>query len=193
MPRKKQTRTFNISQLNTRDGTDEGSRIISGYASVFNSRTTLWEGFDEVVAPGAFTETLKENDVRALFNHDWSKVLGRTSAKTLTLKEDDHGLNFEVELPNTSYANDLIESMERGDINQCSFGFYITREEIDWDGDPDATVRTIKEVELFEVSVVSLPAYDDTEVALSRSKQEKQDFVQRKKLIQKIKRSLGGK
>lgn len=186
LPRRKQTRTFSISELNTRDGTDGESQIISGYASVFNSRTTLWPGFDEIVAPGAFTRTLKENgDVRALFNHDWSKILGRTTAKTLRLTEDDHGLRFEVDLPNTSYANDLIESMSRGDINQCSFGFWITEDTTTWDADP--VLRTINEVELFEVSVVSLPAYDDTEAALSRSKQDKSDFEKRKKLLKKIK------
>ncbi|SLN00236.1 prohead protease [Brachybacterium faecium] len=191
MSKVKQTRTFNLKDIVTRDAEDGQSQTISGYASVFNSRTTLWEGFDEIVAPGAFTKTLKENgDVRCLFNHDWSKILGRTTAQTLRLTEDNHGLMFEVDLPNTSYANDLVESMQRGDINQCSFGFWITEETTTWDANP--VLRTINAVELFEVSVVSLPAYDDTEAALARSKEDKQNIERRMQLIKKINHSVGG-
>ncbi|EMW6267435.1 HK97 family phage prohead protease, partial [Enterococcus faecalis] len=121
--------------------------------------------------------------------HDWGKVLGRTRSGTLKLEEDDKGLRFEVELPNTTVANDLIQSMSRGDINQCSFGFYPTEET--WDYSSDPVLRTIHEVELYEVSIVSLPAYEDTEAALARNKQEmKQDIKTRKKLIEKIKTAL---
>ncbi|WP_413516022.1 HK97 family phage prohead protease [Carnobacterium maltaromaticum] len=182
----KMTRTFNISELKTREATDGKSITVGGYAAMFNSRTTLWEGFDEIILTGAFSKTLSENgDVRCLFNHDWSKVLGRTKSGTLRLFEDDRGLKFEVDLPNNSYANDLVESMERGDINQCSFGFIISREELDWDSDP--ILRTILEVELYEVSVVSIPAYDDTEASVMRGKQLKNDFERRLKILNKIK------
>ena len=182
----KMTRTFNISELNTREAADGKSITVGGYAAMFNSRTTLWEGFDEIILTGAFSKTLSENgDVRCLFNHDWSKVLGRTKSGTLRLFEDDRGLKFEVDLPNNSYANDLVESMERGDINQCSFGFIISREELDWDSDP--ILRTILEVELYEVSVVSIPAYDDTEASVMRGKQLKNDFERRLKILNKIK------
>jgi len=187
--KKKEIRTFDITNLSTRDDTENNSRIVTGYAAVFNSRTLLWEGLEEVISPGAFSRALSSSDVRCLFDHDWSKVLGRTKSGTLRLEEDDRGLKFEVELPNTTVANDLIESMNRGDINQCSFGFIPTEET--WDYNTDPVLRTVNEVDLFEVSIVSLPAYQDTEAALARSKQEvQQDIATRKKMIQKINGAL---
>lgn len=187
--REKMTRTFDISSFKSRSSEDGKSLTVGGYASIFNSRTTLWEGFDEIVVPGAFSKTLSENgDVRCLFNHDWSKVLGRTKSGTLRLFEDERGLKFEVDLPNNSYANDLVESMERGDINQCSFGFIILKEELDWDSDP--ILRTILEVDLYEVSVVAIPAYDDTEAAVMRSKQDQSSFERRLNILNKIKGAM---
>nr|DAL64571.1 MAG TPA_asm: prohead serine protease [Bacteriophage sp.] len=187
--KKKEIRTFDITNLSTRDVTENNSRIITGYAAVFNSRTLLWEGLEEVISPGAFSKALSNSDVRCLFDHDWGKVLGRTKSGTLRLEEDERGLKFEVELPNTTDANNLIESMSRGDIDQCSFGFIPTEET--WDYNTDPVLRTVNEVELFEVSIVSLPAYQDTEAALARSKQEvQQDIATRKKMIQKINGAL---
>ena len=187
--KKKEIRTFDITNLSTRDVTENNSRIITGYAAVFNSRTLLWEGLEEVISPGAFSTALSNSDVRCLFDHDWGKVLGRTKSGTLRLEEDERGLKFEVELPNTTDANNLIESMSRGDIDQCSFGFIPTEET--WDYNTDPVLRTVNEVELFEVSIVSLPAYQDTEAALARSKQEvQQDIATRKKMIQKINGAL---
>ncbi len=188
--KKKEIRTFDITNLTTRDDTENQSRIVTGYASVFNSPTLLFEGLEEKISPGAFARALSTSDVRCLFNHDWGKVLGRNKSSTLRLEEDDHGLKFEVELPNTTYANDLIESMQRGDINQCSFGFIPTEET--WDYNTDPVLRTVNEVELFEVSIVALPAYQDTEASLARSKQEvQQDIATRKKMIQKINSAIG--
>lgn len=182
--KKREIRTFDITNLTTRDGTNSDSQIVTGYAAIFNSRTLLWEGLEEMIAPGAFSDALN-GDIRCLFDHDWAKVLGRTKSGTLRLEEDDRGLKFEVELPNTTIANDLIESMNRGDINQCSFGFVPTEE--NWDYTTDPVLRTVNKVELFEVSIVSLPAYQDTEAALARSKQEiKQDIATRKKIIKQI-------
>jgi len=187
--KKQEIRTFNIKNLETRDTDGNGGRIVTGYAAVFNSPTRLWEELDEVIAPGAFATAISDSDVRCLFDHDWGKVLGRTKSGTLKLEEDDHGLRFEVELPKTSVADDLIESMNRGDINQCSFGFWPTKESFDYSATP--VVRTIEEVELYEVSIVSLPAYEDTEATLSRSKsQMKAEFEKRKKLINKINSAL---
>lgn len=187
--KKKEIRTFDITNLSTRDVTENNSRIVTGYAAVFNSRTLLWEGLEEVISPGAFSKALSNSDVRCLFDHDWGKVLGRTKSGTLRLEEDERGLKFEVELPNTTDANNLIESMSRGDIDQCSFGFIPTEET--WDYNTDPVLRTVNEVELFEVSIVSLPAYQDTEAALARSKQEvQQDIATRKKMIQKINDAL---
>lgn len=188
--KKKEIRTFDITNLSTRDDMENNSRIVTGYAAVFNSRTLLWEGLEEMIASGAFSRALSSGaDIRCLFDHDWSKVLGRTKSGTLRLEEDDRGLKFEVELPNTTVANDLIESMNRGDINQCSFGFIPTEET--WDYNTDPVLRTVNEVELFEVSIVSLPAYQDTEATLARSKQEiQQDIVARKQMIKKINEAL---
>ena len=187
--KKKEIRTFDITNLSTRDVTENNSRIVTGYAAVFNSRTLLWEGLEEVISPGAFSKALSNSDVRCLFDHDWGKVLGRTKSGTLRLEEDERGLKFEVELPNTTDANNLIESMSRGDIDQCSFGFIPTEET--WDYNTDPVLRTVNEVELFEVSIVSLPAYEDTEATLARSNQEiQQAIAARKKMIQTINDAL---
>ncbi|MEB8646010.1 HK97 family phage prohead protease [Bacillus cereus] len=192
MAKTKETRTFDITKLSTRDATEEQPSKITGYAAVFNSKTTIGGWFDEVIEPGAFARSLSENsDIRALFNHNWDNVLGRTKSGTLRLEEDEKGLKFEIELPNTSVGRDLAESMSRGDINQCSFGFWITEE--NWDYNVEPALRTIKEVELYEISVVSIPAYDDTEVSLVRSKEIGKEIEQRMKMIKQINQILEGK
>ncbi|PEP84152.1 HK97 family phage prohead protease [Bacillus pseudomycoides] len=192
MAKTKETRTFDITKLNTRDATEEKPPMITGYAAVFNSKTTIGGWFDEVIEPGAFARSLSENgDIRALFNHNWDNVLGRTKSGTLRLEEDERGLKFEIELPNTSVGRDLAESMSRGDINQCSFGFWITEE--NWDYNVEPALRTIKEVELYEISVVSIPAYDDTEASLVRGKEIGKEVEQRMKMIKQINQILGEK
>jgi hypothetical protein len=153
----------------------EESRTIAGYAAVFNSETDIGGMFREQIAPGAFKPSLSA-DVRALFDHDTAHVLGRTKAGTLRLREDDRGLAVEIDLPDTQVGRDLRESMSRGDIDGMSFGFRVTKQ--DWDESGDTPLRTIREVELFEVSVVTFPAYADTEIALrslegERSEREK--------------------
>ncbi len=184
MTKKKETRTVDITSITTRSKKDEPLKA-SGYAAVFNSRTSIGDYFDEVINPGAFSKTIKENeDIRALFNHNWDNVLGRTKAGTLSLSEDEKGLKFELELPDTTIARDLAVSMERGDIDQCSFGFYVTSET--WDYDVEPALRTINEVELYEISLVSIPAYDDTEAALTRSKELDMKVEQRIKILNKI-------
>lgn len=183
--KKKETRVFNISQLSTRAEGEEKAVAIEGYAAVFNSKTSIGGWFDEVIEPGTFSRSLSDNgDIRALFNHNWDNVLGRTKSQTLELREDEKGLNFKVKLPDTSVARDLTISMERGDINQCSFGFFITDEE--WNYNVEPALRTIKEVELFEISIVSIPAYDDTEASLVRSKEIGKSIEARTKLIKQI-------
>nr|WP_217271441.1 HK97 family phage prohead protease [Enterococcus faecalis] len=169
---------------------DDGSEstIVEGYASVFNSRTNIDGWYDEEIAPGAFSESLAKNkDVRCLFNHDWNYVLGRKSANTLIIEEDSRGLHFEVTLPNTTFANDLKESMSRGDINQCSFGFWVTAQEEDYSG--DVPLIRITNVDLLEVSIVPLPAYDETEAALRSKFQEKN--IETIKLRNKILKTIG--
>jgi uncharacterized protein len=183
--KKKETRIVDITNLQTRDGTGNEPVVISGYAAVFNSKTSIGDFFEEVIAPGAFARTISENgDIRALFNHNWDHVLGRTKNGTLKVEEDNRGLKFEVELPNTSMARDLAESLRRGDINQCSFGFFATNDT--WDYAVEPAVRTLNEVELYEISVVSIPAYEDTEVSL-RSKEIDKQVEQRIKILNQIK------
>jgi len=189
----RETRSFNFDQFNKRDGTDATPGNIKGYASVFNSPTIIGGYFQETIAPGAFSRTLNENDdIRALFSHDWANVIGRTKAKTLTLDEDKTGLAFDLELPNTTVGRDLAVSMERGDINQMSFGFVVVSDEWDY-SDESLPKRTVTDVDLYEISVVALPAYDDTTASLSRDKEnDSSDLItsikQRQKLIQNIER-----
>jgi uncharacterized protein len=191
MAKQKAMRTFDITKLTTRDATEDTPSVIIGYAAVFNSPTTIGDWFTEIIAPGAFSRSLSENgDIRALFNHNWDNVLGRTKSGTLKLEEDERGLKFEIELPNTTLARDLAESMARGDINQCSFGFWVTEET--WDYSVEPYVRTVNEVELFEISVVSIPAYDDTEASLVRSKEDNKSLEQRMSIIKKINKTLEG-
>lgn len=122
-------------------------------------------GFREKIAPGAFTRTLKNADVRALFNHDSNYVLGRNTSGTLTLSEDLQGLAIQIEPPDTSWARDLIVSMQRGDINQMSFQFSAIKD--GWEsGEDGGQIRTLKEVKLYDVSVVTFPAYPQTDVSV---------------------------
>lgn len=186
--KKMEKRTVDITNISTRTKEDEPVKI-SGYAAIFNSRTSIGDFFDEIIMPGAFDRSISASDadIRALFNHDWDKVLGRTKSNTITLREDEKGLSFELDLPNTSYARDLAESMERGDIDQCSFGFFVEEGKERWDYSQEPVLRTLEEVELYEISIVSLPAYDDTEAALVRSKELDKTVEKRIKILNKIK------
>lgn len=142
---------------------DKESGKITGYAAVFNSLSGDLGGFREQIKPGAFANTLNA-DVRALWNHDANIVLGRTTAGTLTLREDNHGLAIEIDPPDTQQARDLMVSITRGDISQMSFGFYTKGDE--WEKRDGENIRTLTEVELFDVSPVTYPAYTDTSVGL---------------------------
>lgn len=142
--------------------TDNG-RTIGGYAAVFNSRANIGGYFEEVIAPGAFDDALMQ-DVRALVDHDTGRVIGRTKAGTLRMKQDDTGLAVEIDLPNTSDGRDLATLIERGDVSGMSFGFVVTKET--WDETMEPPMRTIQALDLREVSVVAFPAYDDTSIAM---------------------------
>ena len=137
-------------------------RII-GYAAVFNERVKLWGNLWEEVAPGAFTNAIPRDDVRALINHDPNLLLGRTKAGTLTLSEDAHGLKYEIISPDTTYAKDLQVSLKRKDINQSSFGFNIEKYSERKDEKTGERTITLQEVRLFDVSPVTFPAYPGTE------------------------------
>lgn len=138
-------------------------KTIGGYAAVFNSETDIGGYFREVIAPGAFRDTLS-GDVRALIDHNSGRVIGRTTAGTLRLSEDSTGLACEIDLPETTDAQDLATLIERGDISGMSFGFEVTKQT--WDETGPVPVRTIEAVNLFEVSVVAFPAYPDTTIAM---------------------------
>lgn len=141
-----------------------GKMTVTGYAAVFGEVADIGGWFHEVVARGAFTDTLRTADVRAYFDHDSGRVLGRLSAGTLRLAEDDKGLRVEIDLPDTTDGRDVKTLVERGDISGMSFRFEAIRQE--WDETVDPPKRTLLEVRLGEVSIVSEPAYDGTSVAL---------------------------
>lgn len=141
----------------------EGAKIARGYAALFNSETDIGGYFREVIAPGAFKDAIK-GDIRALVDHDTGRVIGRSTAGTLRLEEDEKGLSVEIDLPDTSDGRDLAVQLERGDISGMSFGFRVTHDE--WDETGDTPLRTIHALDLFEVSAVAFPAYPDTEIAL---------------------------
>lgn len=154
-----------LSQSMKTRAEETGDKYISGYFSVFNSNYELWKGASESVDSHAFDEAL-DDDIRCLINHNDRLVLGRTKAGTLALRVDDKGLWGEVKVNEKDQdAVNLYERVKRGDVDQCSFGFEILdelREENPITGDVH---WTIKKVKLYEVSVVTFPAYSETEVS----------------------------
>jgi uncharacterized protein len=166
----KQTRSLQTNITATR-AEQENEMYIEGYFAVFNTETELWRGAFESIAPEAFDETLS-NDIRALINHDTNLVLGRNKAGTLELKVDSRGLWGRIKInPNDTDAVNLYERVKRGDVDQCSFGFNILEEDVEYR--EDGTVKwTLKKVELHEVSVVTFPAYEETGVQARKSEVE---------------------
>ena len=175
-------RTVSTEFLTREDG---GTPTIEGYFSVFNSIYEIAPGMTESVAPGAFSRSLQGGDVRALTNHDSTLVLGRTKAHTLELHEDERGLWGKVSInPNDRDAMNLYERVKRGDVDQCSFGFEIVQEETDFR--EDGSVHwTIRDVNLFEVSACTFPAYEETNIAARSA--ERQDLQKRSLEAWKIK------
>jgi hypothetical protein len=134
-----------------------------GHAAVFDVLSQEMWGFREKIQKGAFEKTIKEDDIRMLWNHNPDYVLARNKADTLNLKEDSKGLYFEAIPPDTQWAKDLMVSIKRGDITQNSFGFLILDDE--WDEDQDGVlIRTLKKVKLYDISPVTYPAYPQTEL-----------------------------
>lgn len=150
--------------------TDLETRKIEGYAAIFSDEYTKlkdrWgDCFYEKISPGAFLKTLNEKtrDKFMLINHDWNKVVGRTNSN-LELEEDNKGLRFSLEVPNTSDGNDLLENVRLGLVKGCSFGFNIVNQKTRWDDDWNF-YRDITEVDLFEITATPIPAYSDTEIS----------------------------
>ena len=170
------------AELTTREDGEEP--IIEGYFAVFNSNYEIWEGASESIAPGAFDSSIS-NDVRALTNHDTTLVLGRTKSSTLELKTDSRGLWGRIRInPNDSDAMNTYERVKRGDVDQCSIGFLIRSQETDFK--EDGSIHwTITDVELFEVSVCTFPAYEETSV--SARKKDAAEVMKRKQEAWKLK------
>ena len=177
------------SKFETRES--EEGLFIEGYFSVFNSTYELWPGATESVAPGAFANTLG-GDIRALIDHETRLVLGRNKSGTLELREDSHGLWGRVKInPNDQDAVNLYERVKRGDVDQCSFGFDIVKE--DTEVRDDGSVHwTIREVNLYEVSVVTFPAYTETSVSARKRDFEEIQKRETEKWRDDMKRRLKG-
>jgi len=160
-----QRRMFVADSMRIEAREDQPPKII-GHAAMFNSRTRIGWSFYEEIAPGAFSKTIQEADVRALFNHDMNYILGRTKSGTLRLSEDEKGLAIDCDPPQTDLIRDLVLApIQRGDVDQMSFAFEAVRTE--WiDQENDLPIRRLLEVKLYDVSPVTFPAYEDTDVAV---------------------------
>ncbi|WP_206107943.1 HK97 family phage prohead protease [Paludisphaera rhizosphaerae] len=168
-----------IRSMPTKEGlrvrTSVGGRRVVGYASVFDSWATLARSetivYREIIRPGAFRDALAERqNVVALFNHDVNQVLGRSSAGTLALREDAKGLHVEIDPPDTNLGRDVVHLVERGDLAGMSFAFRPRKGGSERRtrrvGDLTFVEDEVRAVDLFDVSVVTNPAYPDTTVAL---------------------------
>ena len=153
---------------------DSEKKVIQGYAVVFDSWTDIssWgEIWKECIRKGAFTQSLKENSILALYNHDFNNVLARKDVN-MKLVEDDKGLYFEIELPDTTQGNDLYELIDKGIVNQCSFSGYVRKNL--WSEDNGGNVlREILEIDLIEITITPIPAYEVTEAEVKRSREIK--------------------
>ena len=183
------TRSFK-SELAVREQQEgQQEKVIEGYFAVYGSETELWPGAFEEIKSGAFDDTL-ENDIRALINHNTELVLGRNKAGTLTLEADDKGLWARVVInEQDTDALNLYARVQRGDVDQCSFGFYVQDEEIDY-GD-NGTIRSkLKKVDVIEVSVVTFPAYAETSVSARKKDVEQFKYKQLEARKQRMKERI---
>ncbi|MGG3924911.1 HK97 family phage prohead protease [Metabacillus fastidiosus] len=174
---KTETRELVTDQIQVREA-ENGLKTISGYAVKWEMKSHpmgYYRRFKEQFKKGAFTDSLTQDDQRALWSHNTAQVLGRTGNGTLRLFEDDVGLRFELDLPNTTLGSDTYESIKRGDIDGVSFGFQMLKEE--WDeSDRDNITRSILKAKLLEISPVAFPAYPDSQVS-ARSNDPYKAFV----------------
>lgn len=165
-------RYFPIDAQELRIEGEGDSRSLSWFPAVFDSLSEDLGGFREVIKSRAFSKTVQESDVRALWNHDPNYVLGRNRAQptpTLDLHINRHGLRASVTPPDTQWARDLMVSIDRGDVNAGSFGFQVVKDNWRQDHDSGEIIRELQEVRLFDVSVVTYPAYPATEGVALRS------------------------
>ena len=156
-----------VAKLEVRADPDavEGSMSIQGYGAVFDLESDgLW--FIEKIEKGAFLESIDQDDIRGLFNHDRNFILARNTAGTMSLEEDDTGLLYKMDLPDTQIARDLFKSIERLDVTGSSFSFVTQKDEWEYLDDGETVIRTLKKVKLFDVGPVTFPAYPDTTTAV---------------------------
>jgi len=193
MNREKRTFGFNI------EGKEKEERKMTGHAAVFGEATEICGCFREQIEPGAFKKSIKDDDVRALFNHNPDYVLGRNTAGTLRMKEDEQGLRVEIDPPDTQIARDLSTSIERGDISQMSFAFQVLEEEwIRGESAKQLDLWKIKKVRLYDVSPVTFPAYEGTDIAMrsheawkkSQDKQEEEPRIEQTDIIALMRQHL---
>ena len=169
-------RTYPMTGIEVRAEDGKAAKI-SGYAARFNEPSVFMYGFRERILPGAFADSLRDHDQRALWQHDTARVLGRVKAGTLRLWEDDQGLRFELDPPDTSDGRDAVTLIARGDVDQMSFGFNVAMDGDTWaEDDQGMPMRSLRKVNLMEISPVTWPAYPTTTVDLMRSAPE---WVQR--------------
>jgi len=165
---------FEAEDIETR-ASEEGKTIVSGYAAKFETLSVPLYGFREKIRAGAFKNSLAKRDVKAFWNHNYDLVLGSTKAGTLKLEEDDKGLRFDLELPDTQAGKDAGVSIKRKDVTGVSFGFKVLRQE--WDEkDPKNVVRTLIEVDLREISPTPFPAYPSTSVKARSAVDDYEDY-----------------
>ena len=140
------------------------SRTISGYASKYETMSKDLGGFKEIIKRGAFKNALQSPDIIANINHDDNMILAR-SGNNLILKEDPIGLYFELEVPETTYGNDLLVNVRSGNVSKCSFAFAVGSDT--WEQRSGVAIRNIHEIkQLFDVAIVTIPAYEDTTIAI---------------------------
>ena len=155
----KEIRQVPESKIETRT-TESGEKILSGIVVPWDSLSVPLFGFKEKFKRGAFTETLQKRTVKALMNHNSDLLLGSSKSGTLTLRETDIGLEYELRLPNTTVANDLYEVVARGDLDGTSFGFFVPPNGDSWEETEERqVVRTVEKCELVEISPTPFPAY----------------------------------
>ena len=159
-------RSMPVCELRTETVGDTDSRSITGYAAVFNQETDIGGMFREVIRPGAFSRAIEEDqDVRALWNHNPDVILGRTVADTLSLNEDERGLEITIDPPDTQAGRDMVESISRGDVTTMSFAF-AARSETWTEEEGKLPLRELNDVDLYDISPVTYPAYQGTSVGL---------------------------
>lgn len=166
----REERRIVLGELRAVPGADGKPKMVCGHAAKFDVLSGDLGGFRERIAPGAFAAALTTADIRCLWNHDANIVLGRNKSGTLRLSEDSAGLYYECDAPDTALVRDMVMSpIERGDVTQCSFGFRTISDK--WAKVNGEWIRTLLEVDLFDVSPVTYPAYNSTDVAVRSLKE----------------------